>query len=135
MSSVLQGRAVLRSLAMVGAIGAGVYLLQRARDMETGERRVIDWARVRTVAAAVATRGKRHPTTDPALRRAEFQDYIARTEPLIAAYLQTTLPQPLRTIYVFDRADWLDANIRNFRELFQLLERVYGTLLRRVATQ
>ncbi|MGI8913821.1 MAG: zinc-dependent metalloprotease [Chloroflexota bacterium] len=130
-----QGRAVLRSLAMAGAVGAGVYVLQRARAMETGERRVIDWDRVRTVAVAVATRGRRHATVAAEVRRVEFQDYIARTEPLIAAYLHTTLSQPLQTIYVFDRAEWLDANIRNFRELFEPLERVYGTLLRRVATQ
>jgi len=70
-----------------------------------------------------------------ALRQAEFQGYIARTEPLIAGYLQTTLPQPLQTIYVFDRSEWIDTNIRNFRELFEPLERVYGTLMRRVATQ
>ncbi|HEY8742707.1 MAG TPA: zinc-dependent metalloprotease [Chloroflexota bacterium] len=129
------GRSVLRSLAMVGAVGAGVYVLQRARAMETGERRVIDWDRVRTVAVAVANRGRRLPTASAALRQAEFQGYIARTEPLIAEYLQTTLPQPLQTIYVFDRSQWIDANIRNFRELFEPLERVYGTLMRRVATQ
>ena len=103
--------------------------------METGERRVIDWDRVRTVAVAVATRGRRHPTADAEVRRAEFRTISpgpSRSSPPIS---QTTLPQPLQTIYVFDRAEWLDANIRNFRELFQPLERVYGTLLRRVATQ
>jgi coenzyme F420 biosynthesis associated uncharacterized protein len=130
-----QGRAILRSLAMAGAVGAGIYMLQRARSMETGERRVIDWDRVRTVAVAVATRGRRLPTVDAEVRRVEFQRYIARAEPLIADYLRTTLPQPLQTIHVFDRAQWLDANIRNFRELFEPLERVYGTLLRRVASE
>lgn len=135
MNSKLSGRVALRSLAMVGAIGAGVYALQRARALETGERRVIDWERVRAIAVAMATRGRRMPTADPALRRTEFQAYLARTEPLIATYLHTTLPQPLQTIYVFDRPQWLDANIANFKELFDPLERVYGTLLRRVAAQ
>lgn len=130
-----QGRAVLRSLAMVGAIGAGVYALQRARAVETGQQRVIDWERVRAVAVTVAARGHRVPTVSADVRRAEFQEHIARTEPLIAGYLRTSLPKPLQTIYVFDRSQWLDANIKNFRELFEPMERVYGTLLRRMAAQ
>jgi coenzyme F420 biosynthesis associated uncharacterized protein len=95
---------------------------------------------VRTIAVTVATRGRRQPSppagTPPAAqRRAEFQAILARTEPLIADYLRTRLPRPLQTVYVFDRAEWIDANIANFKLLFAPIEQVYASLVGRMAMQ
>ncbi|MDQ6833731.1 MAG: zinc-dependent metalloprotease, partial [Chloroflexota bacterium] len=40
----------------------------------------------------------------------------------IAEYTGTTLPTPLESVHVFNRADWIDANIRAFQQLFAPLE-------------
>lgn len=129
------GRSLVRSLALVGAVGAGVYALERARKADSGQAGILDWKRVRAVAVAVATRGRHAPSVAITQRQTEFQESIARTEPLIAAYLRTTLPRPLETIYVFDRPQWIDANIANFRLLFSPIEQAYASLLGRMSGQ
>ena len=50
---------------------------------------------------------------------------VRHSEPLIERYLGVSLPQPVERVEVVDRAQWLDANIANFRELFTFIEDIY----------
>ena len=65
---------------------------------------------------------RRHPGT----RRQAQQQYAAfvrRSHDLVAEYTGVTLPQPLTNVRTFDRQEWVEANIANFRLLFASLER------------
>jgi len=50
---------------------------------------------------------------------------VRRREPLIPDYLQVQLPPAENRVYVFDRREWLDANLQSFERLFEPIERLY----------
>jgi coenzyme F420 biosynthesis associated uncharacterized protein len=51
-----------------------------------------------------------------------YQDRVKRSEDLISEYLGQQLPQPLESVHVFDRLDWIDTNIDGFRDMFEPFE-------------
>ncbi len=58
----------------------------------------------------------------PASVLAEYRAMVAQCEPLIAGYMGAQLPQAMEKIYVFNRVDWIEANVRAFGDLFAPLE-------------
>ena len=113
-------RLLLASAAAAGALAvwANVKGREYARTGETPA--LINWDRARSVALAM----NRAADTDvfPASLTEYYRELVARCVPLIAEYTGTTLPTPLESVYVFNRADWIDANIRAFQQLFAPLE-------------
>src|SRR6476646_7040208 len=114
-----------KKLLLVSAAAAGalaVWANAKGREYaRTGETpSLINWDRARTVALAM----NRAADTDvfPASLTDYYRDLVARCVPLIAEYTGTTLPTPLESVHVFNRTDWIDANIRAFQQLFAPLE-------------
>jgi len=111
---------LLASAAAAGALA--VWANTRGREYSrTGETpALINWDRARTVALAMNRAAD--VETFPASLTAYYRDLVERCVPLIAEYTGTTLPTPLERVHVFNRADWIDANIRAFQQLFAPLE-------------
>jgi len=114
-------RTLLLATAAAGAIAvwANVKGREYARTGETPG--LINWERVRGIALAM-NRAEDAAAVYPASVLAEYREMVARCEPLIAEYMGAPLPQAMEQIYVFNRADWIEANIRAFADLFAPLE-------------
>lgn len=142
MSKPTQDLRRLGTVLLAGAVaGVGLsYVASRRRPAPetttTGETRLIDWQMVRRIAVKTS-QSQAHPVRKRAEMQALYTDMVRRSEPLIAEYLGVALPQPVERIEVVDRAQWLDANISSFREMFGFIEDIYRnyTRPRTVGTQ
>src|SRR5919201_1633348 len=50
---------------------------------------------------------------------------------LVADYPRLRLPAPLTHVHVFDRAEWVDANVAQFHLMFEALDEAYAATLAR----
>lgn len=111
---------IVVSAAAVGALA--VWANAKGREYtRTGQTpALINWDRARTMALAM----NRAADTEvfPASLTDYYRSLVARCVPLIAEYTGVTLPTPMESIHVFNRADWIEANIRAFQQLFAPLE-------------
>jgi coenzyme F420 biosynthesis associated uncharacterized protein len=116
----------LTAVLLAGAVaGVGVsYVASRKRPEQAGETRLIDWNLVRRMALRAA-QSQLAPVHNRAEVRRDYTAMVRRSEPLIADYLKVELPEPIQRIQVVDRAEWLEANIFNFAELFKFIEEIY----------
>ncbi|GIV98195.1 MAG: hypothetical protein KatS3mg057_2852 [Herpetosiphonaceae bacterium] len=86
--------------------------------------RLIDWEQARKVALRVA-QWEQAPIADRARRREQYARLVARSQPLIANYLGVELAEPFTRVYIFDRREWLEANLLSFARLFKPIEELY----------
>jgi coenzyme F420 biosynthesis associated uncharacterized protein len=110
---------------VVAGVGLRYYIESRARAQETkAPPRLIDWTQARKVAISVA-QSEQAPLYNRPQRQEQYTRLVKLSEPLIAAYLQGSLPQPITQVNVFDRREWLEANFTSFEQLFQPIEDLY----------
>ena len=113
------------------AAGAGArYLSNKNReynrqyyDYDTPQE-LVDWKIARTVALRVS-QWQQYPVRDRAGRQELYQQQVDQSQPLIDEYLNITLPEPLSRVFVVDRREWIEANIRSFSHLFKPIEELY----------
>ncbi len=113
------------------AIGTGLLLgLAAGALWAVGRRyahtspRLINWQQVRRIAIATCRQSVVGQPFSKGPLTASFADMVHQSERLIANYTGSTLPQPLQSIHVFDRIEWIDANIAAFQLLFEPFERL-----------
>jgi coenzyme F420 biosynthesis associated uncharacterized protein len=107
---------------LAGVLVGAAWVAGRARPVtEQGTPTLINWERVRAVATGMNRVGPADPAIAPAIRR-QYAEKVARCVPLIAEFTGQRLPRDLETIFVFDRNDWVRANIDAFRQLFEPVE-------------
>jgi coenzyme F420 biosynthesis associated uncharacterized protein len=117
-----QQRALMGLGMLAGAALVGAYATKRRRIYTaTGAPPLINWARVRRIAEQM------NPETGATAEwhaswGAYYTALVRQCEPLIAEEIGQNLPQPVQEIAAFSRAEWVDANIRNFQMLFEPLE-------------
>jgi coenzyme F420 biosynthesis associated uncharacterized protein len=109
---------------LLGASAALLWAIARRYTREA-EPRLLDWQWARRIALQASG-----PTAPwhPALRQRLGEDYRAmlqRIEQPIADYTGTQLSLAETDVLVMDRHDWIDANLANFRQLFQPIEDAY----------
>jgi coenzyme F420 biosynthesis associated uncharacterized protein len=121
--SNIQTRQLSRGLAAAAVAGA-LYVASRRRAPGPPPS-LIDWEKVRSLATLIARRDAR----SYADVRDEYAEMVGRSQRIIAEYTRESLPVGTDHVYVFDRVQWLDANIAVFRELFEPVERINGSLL------
>ncbi len=112
-------RLLLVSAAAAGAVVAWANAKGREYARTGALPSLINWERARTVALAM-NRAADAETFPPGLTE-HYRELVARCVPLIQEYMRVTLPAAER-VHVFNRADWIDANIRAFQDLFAPLE-------------
>ena len=117
----------LGAILLVGAVaGLGAsYVASRKRPAHWTDGGLIDWDTVRQIAVQFSQHTQA-PVHNRAAAREQYTSMVRRAEPLIAAYLQVNLPEPIQRIVVMDRKEWLSANIDNFTHLFRFVEELYA---------
>lgn len=110
-------------MGAVAGLGAS-YVASRKRPAHWNDTSLLDWSAVRRTAVNMS-QNSQAPVRNRAVARAQYTDMVRRSEPLIAEYLQVSLPEPIQRIVVMDRKEWLETNITNFVELFQFIEDLY----------
>jgi coenzyme F420 biosynthesis associated uncharacterized protein len=122
MSSSETERRLLGLGLLAGAVLGAAWVAGRARPVtEQGTPTLIDWGRVRAVATSMNRAPAAHPAHLAALQQ-QYSRLVAQCVPLIAEFTGQQLPRQLDTVFVFDRNDWIRANIDNFRQLFEPIE-------------
>jgi coenzyme F420 biosynthesis associated uncharacterized protein len=113
---------------VIGTIAGAVYAASKRASTEPP--RLIQWDRVRTISTDVS---RRESPTSAALGdeiTARYRAMVRESEARIGAYLRQQLPLSLDRVEVFDRAQWIDANIAGFQLLFEPLESMNRNALR-----
>ncbi|MGI8423326.1 MAG: zinc-dependent metalloprotease [Chloroflexota bacterium] len=135
--AALLGGGVAVGLAAGAAFAAGRLLNSNVSRDESNNPRLINWGWARTIAVRGA--GDPHsdelsPVLEPGAKEAvqrEYAERVERSAQLVAEYTRIELPAPLRKVHVFDRPDWVDANLSQFRLMFAPLDEAYGNTIAR----
>jgi coenzyme F420 biosynthesis associated uncharacterized protein len=117
----------LGAILVLGAIaGYGIrYVATKANEAAAkGPRSLADWELARTIALRVSQSAE-HPVVNRAARQAQYEQLVAQSEPLIARYMGAQLAHPISRVYVFDRREWLEANMVSFKQLLEPIEDLY----------
>src|SRR5919198_5707909 len=116
-------RAIGRGIATGLAIGA-VWATGRVLSRLVGPN-LINWSMVRKLAMVTAGRHAEPWPQAQSVVRDSYATMVRQSEDLIAKYVGFHLPAPMQSIHVFGRQEWVDANINNFRYMFDPLEEAY----------
>lgn len=107
--------------AALGLVWANTKQRQYARE---GAPALLDWERVRRMARQIVN--EEAPSQGwHAQWEAYYRDMVARCYPLITQEMGKPLPAPVDKIDAFSRVEWIDANISNFKQLFDPIEEIY----------
>lgn len=114
----------LMSFGLLVGAAVGVWAGNRARDFasrQTTKPNLINWDNARSIATSM-----NRESTLSVEERAKLDPYyvslVQKATPLVAAYTGDELPESPDRVYVFDRVDWINANIDGFAKMFQPLE-------------
>ena len=121
------GKFAFRAGMLLGATAGALWVVAGRRWLET-EHELMDWDRVQDI--AVRTSGKTHPTPlmDTRDLQASYEEMVKRVEDPIAEYTGSRLPEERSHVSVMDRRQWIEANVNNFRDLFEPVEEMYREL-------
>ncbi|HEX2988263.1 MAG TPA: zinc-dependent metalloprotease, partial [Chloroflexota bacterium] len=126
--------------ALVGVAWVGSKQRQYARE---GIPRLIEWGRVRRTARQIVKEEQETAGWHESWSQ-YYRGQVERCYPIVTQEMGRDLPAPVDHIVAFTRTEWIDANIANFRELFEPIEGLYlklqspnnlGTLLMGEASQ
>ena len=119
---------------LIGAGAAAVWAVTRYHNRRNGngtelqqqQQRLIDWDRATQVAVQVCGTGAEMPADEKDRLQNEYQEMLDGIEGPISQYTGTVLPLGNTRVQVMDRADWIRANVGNFRELFAPIDELYA---------
>ncbi len=116
----LLGLGLLAGTAL-GLVWVNTKQRQYARQGAPG---LLEWDRVRRMARQIVN--EEAPAEG---WHAQWEEYyrgmVARCYPLITQEMGRPLPAPVDKIDAFTRVEWIDANITNFKQLFEPIEAIY----------
>src|SRR5262249_39161691 len=105
---------------VLGTVAGAMYLASRRTSTEPP--RLIEWDRVRRMADDISRREDNGGPTPHFGTAERYRSMVRQSEDVIGSYLKQTLPLPLEHVEVFDRSQWIDANIASFQLLFEPLQ-------------
>ncbi len=111
-------------IGVAAGLAARYYFEARTRSGGRPATGLIDWEQARQAALRLS-QWEQAPIDNRDFRREQYARMVALSEPLIAEYLGVQLPEPVSRIFVFDRREWLEANIVSFSQLFRPIEEMY----------
>lgn len=109
---------IVRGLVFSAAAGAAYLATRKAGGAPP---RLIEWDRVRRLADQISRRDEAYIVGGPDVTE-QYRMMVRRSEDVIGRYLKQSLPLPLDQVEVFDRGQWIDANIASFQQMFEPLE-------------
>ncbi|NPV58873.1 MAG: hypothetical protein HPY75_04320 [Actinobacteria bacterium] len=104
------------------------------RAFRGGGDGMVDWEQAREIAVLVAQSEVAAPTGPPP-RPEEFEAMKSRSEELVREYSRLEPREPLGPLLVFDRPDWIDANLESFRLIFEPLAESYARTIGKLEEQ
>jgi coenzyme F420 biosynthesis associated uncharacterized protein len=128
---------------VVGLAAGAAWAAARQGGRVLGERlsrdradnpTLLNWDWARAIATRTARGGDTTAAAPAAAREAVRREYAAlvdRAAALVADYTRLRLPAPLTHVHVFDRAEWVDANVAQFHLMFEALDEAYAATLAR----
>jgi coenzyme F420 biosynthesis associated uncharacterized protein len=147
-TSLMSGGGIGRLLGtgvMLGAAAgatwlAGKVLEERVSRDAAANPRLLNWDWARRIAVKLAQggpspSGENDPwgsAADRARAREEYARHVRRSMELVADYTGIALPPERAQVYVFDRAEWVDANLAQFELMFAPLDEAYAATLARL---
>ena len=117
----------IRTGALIGAAAGVAWLVGRRYLRE--ESKLIDWGHVRRVALATCRQSLVGMPFSKRVLAAQYAEMVRQSEGPITEYTGKALPHPLSSVFVFDRVDWIDANISSFELLFEPFEKMNQSAL------
>jgi len=113
----------LIAAGLLAGAAVGVWTAGKAREIATRQRptTLIDWDQARAIAVNM-NRSSALTGSERARLDAAYRELVRRCVPLISAYTQSELPNPLEQTFAFDRVDWINANLDAFQVMFAPLE-------------
>jgi coenzyme F420 biosynthesis associated uncharacterized protein len=112
-----------------GVLAVGWAIARRYADDD--DTRLIDWDRAAKIATRVSGAGGDIPFADRARLQYEYESMVREIEGPISDYTGTVLPLGEIDVRVLDRAEWIQANIASFEQMFRPLEEVYSESVHR----
>ncbi|MCX2726053.1 zinc-dependent metalloprotease [Thermomicrobium sp. 4228-Ro] len=112
-----------RFAGLVVGLSLGQWVGRRVRDHVARSEAppLIDWARARELAINLSG-GIRLGAEERDRARAEYRQLAEELVPSIARFIDAPVPTGVSRLFVFDRIDWIDANLENFAEILRPLE-------------
>lgn len=115
-----------RSIAAAGAVAGtalGVWAGRKIQAFAQKERPegMIDWNRTREIATGM-NKGDALTATEREGLNQYYGGLVARCIPIVAEYTGTSLPVDRERTFVFDRVDWINANLDGFKRMLEPLE-------------
>jgi coenzyme F420 biosynthesis associated uncharacterized protein len=111
---------------LIGALAGAFWVA--SRRYHGVPPRLIDWQRVRSAALRLAEfdgfEGDLTLVPSKADLTRQYGEMVRQSEDLIGSYVGIRLPERLSATYVFDQAEWIDANLANFELMFEPLEKI-----------
>jgi coenzyme F420 biosynthesis associated uncharacterized protein len=117
-----------KGLLFAGAAAVGWAVARRYAPDD--DSRLIDWDWATRIATrACGPDGALADEDRPRIQR-EYESMVREIEQPIADYTGTVLPLGETRVLVLDRAEWIKANVTNFKELFRPVEELYEKSLK-----
>jgi coenzyme F420 biosynthesis associated uncharacterized protein len=113
---------------VLGTIAGVVYAASRRAATEPPK--LIQWDRVRSISTEIGRRDYPAGAVIDDDVAATYRAMVRDSEARIGDYLRQQLPLALERVEVFDRPQWIDANITGFQLLFEPLENMNRNALR-----
>lgn len=101
----------------VSALAAAVWVANR--QLKNISPRLVDWEKARSIALRLAQRD--FLMVDWSF---DYNTLVMKSQEAISSYTGEQLPGHLDNIFVYDRSEWLEANINNFRWMLEPMERM-----------
>ncbi len=114
-----------RFAGLLVGLSLGQWVGRRVRDhvAHAEPPPLIDWGRARELAINFSG-GIRLSADDREHARAQYRQLVDELAPSIGQFLGAPVPSGVSRLYVFDRIDWIDANLENFAEILRPLEAI-----------
>jgi coenzyme F420 biosynthesis associated uncharacterized protein len=106
------------------AVGIAWANTRQRHYAKNGVPNLIDWERVRKMARQIIKEGEAAPGWHQQWEE-YYREMVERSYPLITQEMGRDLPAPVDNIQAFTRTEWIDANIANFKQLFDPIEDLY----------
>ncbi|MDQ6694092.1 MAG: zinc-dependent metalloprotease [Chloroflexota bacterium] len=117
-------RLITLGLIAGAAVGTAWVSTKKRQYAREGTPHLMEWNRVRQMAHQIIREEAPAPGWHESWE-SYYRDMVARCYPVITAEIGRELPVPLDSIQAFSRNEWIDANIANFRQLFEPIEAMY----------
>ncbi|MDI7252396.1 MAG: zinc-dependent metalloprotease, partial [Actinomycetota bacterium] len=117
------------------AVARNIPIIRSLREAFTGEGDgFINWEQAREIAALVAQSEGASPVPGPEVRE-QFEAMRGRSEELVREYTRLRPREEVGPLFVFDRPQWIEANLSSFKLIFEPLAESYAKTLRNLEEQ